>query len=51
MQQQVAAASAWAQSNTAVYQHKQAEAQAQLTAKRGELEAFRSAALGRALAA
>lgn len=51
MQQQVAAAASWALSNTAVYQHKNAEAQAAAAAKRSELDGFRSAALERALAA
>ncbi|PRW57471.1 TKL kinase [Chlorella sorokiniana] len=50
MVQQVGEARTWAQSNLAVYQHKNSEAQAAVAAKRGELESFRNAALQAALA-
>lgn len=50
MVQQVGQARTWAQSNLAVYQHKDSEAQAAVAAKRGELDSFRNAALQAALA-
>lgn len=50
MAQQVAQARGWAQSNQAVYQNKDAEARAAVAARQAELDAFRSAALRKALA-
>ncbi|EFN57473.1 expressed protein [Chlorella variabilis] len=50
MLQQVKPAAAWAQSNLAVYQHKDAELKGQAAAKRRELEGLRSSALQTALA-
>ena len=49
--QQVSAAAGWAQSNLAVYQQQDAALKAQAAAKKGELEAFRKAALQAALGA
>ncbi|KAL4451686.1 hypothetical protein ABPG75_007348 [Micractinium tetrahymenae] len=51
LQQQVAAAAGWAQSNVAVYRQQDAALRAQAAAKKGELDAFRRAALQAALAA
>jgi hypothetical protein len=51
MMAQLKPAAQWAQSNLAVYQHKDAELKGQAAAKRRELEALRGAALKAALEA
>ncbi|KAL4433443.1 hypothetical protein ABPG77_010296 [Micractinium sp. CCAP 211/92] len=51
LQHQVAAAASWAQSNLSAYQQQDAALKAQAAAKKGELDAFRRAALEAALAA
>lgn len=51
LQQQVCAAAGWAQSNLAVYRQQDAALKEQAAAKKGELDAFRRAALEAALTA